>query len=196
MQKDNKNNSIIEDDDLWESITKNDKKYIKANRHVYEKLNSEKKINIIVNQKNPLVTNNQVNKNNIKTGSMPVNKNRKIQELDPKKVPSGISASQAEKLKKGKIRPERTIDLHGFTQFRAHSYINDEIIKCYKNNIRSILIITGKKFGKMGAEGVLKKEVPKWLNLSPLKEVILMTSWATPRDGGEGALYVLLRRIR
>ena len=196
MQKDNKNNSIIEDDDLWESITKNDKKYIKANRHVYEKLNSEKKINIIVNQKNPLVTNNQVKKNNIKTGSMPVNKNRKIQELDPKKVPSGISASQAEKLKKGKIRPERTIDLHGFTQFRAHSYINDEIIKCYKNNIRSILIITGKKFGKMGAEGVLKKEVPKWLNLSPLKEVVLMTSWATPRDGGEGALYVLLRRVR
>lgn len=196
MQKDNKNNSIIEDDDLWESITKNDKKYIKANRHVYEKLNSEKKINIIINQKKPLATNNQVNKNNIKTGSTPVIKNRKIQELDPKKVPSGISASQAEKLKKGKIRPERTIDLHGFTQFRAHSYINDEIIKCYKNNIRSILIITGKKFGKMGAEGVLKKEVPKWLNLSPLKEVILMTSWATPRDGGEGALYVLLRRIR
>ena len=196
MQKDNKNNCIIEDDDLWESITKNDKKYIKANRHVYEKLNSEKKINIIVNQKNPLVINNQVNKNNIKTGSKPVIKNRKIQELDPKKVPSGISASQAEKLKKGKIRPERTIDLHGFTQFRAHSYINDEIIKCYKNNIRSILIITGKKFGKMGAEGVLKKEVPKWLNLSPLKEVVLMTSWATPRDGGEGALYVLLRRVR
>jgi DNA-nicking Smr family endonuclease len=196
MQKDNKNNSIIEDDDLWESITKNDKKYIKANRHVYEKLNSEKKINIIINQKKPLATNNQVNKNNIKTGSTPVIKNRKIQELDPKKVPSGISASQAEKLKKGKIRPERTIDLHGFTQFRAHSYINDEIIKCYKNNIRSILIITGKKFGKMGAEGVLKKEVPKWLNLSPLKEVVLMTSWATPRDGGEGALYVLLRRVR
>jgi len=196
MQNDNKNNSIIEDDDLWESITKNDKKYIKANRHVYKKLNSEKKINIIINQKNPLVTNTQVNKNNIKTVSTPVNKNRKIEELDPKKVPSGISASQAEKLKKGKIRPERTIDLHGFTQFRAHSYINDEIIKCYKKNIRSILIITGKKFGKMGSEGVLKKEVPKWLNLSPLKEVILMTSWATPRDGGEGALYVLLRRVR
>ena len=196
MQKDKKINSIIEDDDLWKSITKNDKKYIKANRHVDEKLNSEKKINITRNQGNPLVTNNEANKNNRKNESVPVKNNRKIQELDPKKVPSGISASQAEKLKKGKIRPERTIDLHGFTQFRAHSYINDEIIKCYKNNIRSILIITGKKFGKMGAEGVLKKEVPKWLNLSPLKEIILMTSWATPRDGGEGALYVLLRRVR
>ena len=196
MQKDNKNNSIIKDDDLWKSITKNDKKYIKANRHVDEKLNSEKKINITRNQRNSIITNNEANKNNIKTENTSFKNNREIQELDPKKVPSGISASQADKLKKGKIRPERTIDLHGFTQFRAHSYINDEIIKCYKNNIRSILIITGKKFGKTGAEGVLKKEVPKWLNLSPLKEIILMTSWATPRDGGEGALYVLLRRVR
>ena len=196
MQKDNKNNSIIKDDDLWKSITKNDKKYIKANRHVDEKLNSEKKINITRNQRNSIITNNEANKNNIKTVNTSFKNNREIQELDPKKVPSGISASQADKLKKGKIRPERTIDLHGFTQFRAHSYINDEIIKCYKNNIRSILIITGKKFGKTGAEGVLKKEVPKWLNLSPLKEIILMTSWATPRDGGEGALYVLLRRVR
>ena len=73
MQNDNKNNSIIEDDDLWESITKNDKKYKKNNRNVYKKLNSEKKINIIINQKNPLVTNTQVNKNNIKTGTSVLN---------------------------------------------------------------------------------------------------------------------------
>jgi DNA-nicking Smr family endonuclease len=140
--------------------------------------------------------NNEFIKENIKNDIIAIKKNINIQELDPRKIPSGISASQADKFKKGKIRPERTIDLHGFTQFRAHSYINEEVLKCYKNNIRSILIITGKKFGKMGAEGVLKREVPKWLNLSPLKEVILMTSWATPRDGGDGALYVLLRRVR
>ena len=140
--------------------------------------------------------NTHIGDENIKNDIIALKKNTSIQELDPRKTPSGISASQADKLKKGKIRPERTIDLHGFTQFRAHSYINEELLKCYKSNMRSILIITGKKFGKMGAEGVLKREVPKWLNLSPLKEVILMTSWATPRDGGEGALYVLLRRVR
>ena len=196
MQKDNKNKSIIKDDDLWKSVTKNDKKYVKANRHVDEKLNSEKKINITRNQRNLLVTNKEANKNNIKIESASFKNNTNVQELDPKKIPSGISASQADKLKKGKIRPERTIDLHGFTQLRAHSYINEELIKCHRRNIRSILVITGKKFGKLGAEGVLKKEVPKWLNLSPLKEIILMTSWATPRDGGEGALYVLLRRVR
>ena len=74
--------------------------------------------------------------------------------------------------------------------------MNEEIIKCYKRNIRALLIITGKKVGASGAEGVLKKEVPRWLNVSPLREVVLMTSWATPRDGGEGALYVLLKRCK
>ena len=196
MQKDNKNNTISKDDELWNNITKNDKKYVKSNRFVIKGSNSiEKKLKTKTKIK-PEMSNNETAKENIKNEIVALKKNTSIQELDPRKTPSGISASQADKLKKGKIRPERTIDLHGFTQFRAHSYINEELLKCYKSNTRSILIITGKKFGKMGAEGVLKREVPKWLNLSPLKEVILMTSWATPRDGGEGALYVLLRRVR
>ena len=196
MQKNNKNNSISKDDELWKNITKNDKKYVKANRFVDKNLKSLKSTLKNKNNSKPEALNNETIKNNIKEYITAVKNNINIQELDPKKIPSGISASQADKLKKGKIRPEKTIDLHGFTQFRAHSYINEEILKCYNSNIRSLLIITGKKFGKMGAEGVLKKEVPKWLNLSPLKEIILMTSWAIPRDGGEGALYVLLRRVR
>ena len=196
MHKDKKNNIISNDDELWNNITKNDKKYIKSNRFVTKNVNSVKKIlNTKDNMKHETVNNESIKKD-IKSDITIAKNIRNIQELDPKIIPSGISASQADKLRKGKIRPERTIDLHGFTQLRAHSYINDELIKCHRRNIRSILIITGKKFGKMGAEGVLKKEVPKWLNLSPLKEIILMTSWATPRDGGEGALYVLLRRVR
>ena len=196
MHKDKKNNIISNDDELWNNITKNDKKYIKSNRFVTKNVNSvKKKLNTKNNMKHETVNNESIKKD-IKSDITIAKNSRNIQELDPKIIPSGISASQADKLRKGKIRPERTIDLHGFTQLRAHSYINDELIKCHRRNIRSILIITGKKFGKMGAEGVLKKEVPKWLNLSPLKEIILMTSWATPRDGGEGALYVLLRRVR
>ena len=196
MHKDKKNNIISNDDELWNNITKNDKKYIKSNRFVTKNVNSvKKKLNTKNNMKHETVNNESIKKD-IKSDITIAKNIRNIQELDPKIIPSGISASQADKLRKGKIRPERTIDLHGFTQLRAHSYINDELIKCHRRNIRSILIITGKKFGKMGAEGVLKKEVPKWLNLSPLKEIILMTSWATPRDGGEGALYVLLRRVR
>jgi len=196
MQKDNKNNTISKDDELWNNITKNDKKYLKSNRFVIKNPNSIEKTFKTKNNSKPEIFNKENIKENTKNDIIVIKNNTNIQELDPRKTPSGISASQADKFKKGKIRPERTIDLHGFTQFRAHSYINDELLKCYKSNMRSILIITGKKFGKMGAEGVLKREVPKWLNLSPLKEIILMTSWAMPRDGGDGALYVLLRRVR
>ena len=196
MQKDNENSTISKDDELWDNVTKNDKKYVKSNRFVTKNLNSFEETLKTKKHSKPTMPNNEFIKENIKNDIIAIKKNINIQELDPRKIPSGISASQADKFKKGKIRPERTIDLHGFTQFRAHSYINEELLKCYKSNMRSILIITGKKFGKMGAEGVLKREVPKWLNLSPLKEVILMTSWATPRDGGDGALYVLLRRVR
>ena len=124
------------------------------------------------------------------------NDKNNIEDLNPSKIPSGISLNQANNFKRGKLRPEKTYDLHGYTQYRAHSYLSEEVLKCYRKNIRILLIITGKKLGASGAEGVLKKEVPRWLNLSPLREIILMTSWATPRDGGDGALYVLLKRFK
>ena len=197
MSKDNKNNITNKEDDLWNLVTKNDKKYGKTNRVVSKKQEGIKIITITKNHTESKLPTNKDLKKNVNNDILDVkNNNININELDPNKEPSGISASQADKLKKGKIRPEKIIDLHGYTQFRAHSYINNELLKCYNRNIRSVLIITGKKVGKLGAEGVLKKEVPKWLNISPLRDIILMTSWAMPKDGGEGALYVLLRRVK
>ena len=74
--------------------------------------------------------------------------------------------------------------------------ITKNILHSYNNGIRCILIITGKKLGLQGSEGVLKREVPKWLNMSPLREVVLMNSWATSQHGGQGALYVLLKKFK
>jgi DNA-nicking Smr family endonuclease len=197
MSKDNKINITNKEDDLWNLVTKNDKKYAKTNRVISKKQEDIKIITITKNHTESKLSTNKDLKKNVNNDILDVkNNNINIKELDPNKEPSGISASQADKLKKGKIRPEKIIDLHGYTQFRAHSYINNELLKCYNRNIRSVLIITGKKVGKLGAEGVLKKEVPKWLNVSPLRDIILMTSWAMPKDGGNGALYVLLRRVR
>ena len=195
--KDKKNKTVNQDNELWDLVTKKDKKYEKVNRDVSKNLESNKNIFIIKEPAEPKLIKKKGIKNNFsREETILKNNNINNQDLDPQTPPSGISASQADKLKKGKIRPEKIFDLHGYTQFRAHNYINEELLKCYNKNIRSILIITGKKLGKSGAEGVLKKEVPRWLNLSPLRDIILMTSWAMPRDGGEGALYVLLRRSR
>jgi Uncharacterized protein conserved in bacteria len=59
-----------------------------------------------------------------------------------------------------------------------------------------VLVITGKGYGSEGAIGVLKTNVPRWINESPNRERVLAFAFATDRDGGEGALYVLLRRLR
>jgi len=193
----NKNKQLSnEDSDLWKLITKKDKKYSASNKFVQKKKSTEKK-NININ-KNKFDLAERVFKENKPVRKEKVERKivQKEQELDPNKIPSGISLSQAEKFSRGKIRPEEQIDLHGFTLSGAHNYLKEKLTLLYKKNIRCVLIITGKKIGKYGAEGVLRKEVPKWLNAAPLRQMILMTSWAQPRDGGDGALYVLLKKNR
>ena len=186
------NTSNISDKELWDKITKKDKKYSKSNRVIFNK-SKPAKIEKNINEKNKLkkfVEAPAIKKEII------INKLLEEKYLDPKEIPAGISLNQAENLKKGKIRPEVEIDLHGFTQEKANSYLKDKLTEFHKKNIRCVLVITGKKIGKNGAEGVLRREVPKWLNISPLRQMIIMTSWAQNKDGGDGALYVLLKKRR
>jgi DNA-nicking Smr family endonuclease len=59
-----------------------------------------------------------------------------------------------------------------------------------------VLIITGKGYGADGQVGVLKAQVPRWLNEPPNRERVLAFCYAPSNRGGEGALFVLLRRQR
>ena len=89
------------------------------------------------------------------------------------------------------------LDLHGSTQQEAHRDLNGFIERCYARNFRCVLVITGKGLRLSSGEiGVLRRAVPQWLNDQPLRSMILGFSHATPKDGGEGALYVLLKRKR
>ena len=182
-----------EEIELWESITKNDKKYKKNN--YFSSTPSVKKNKIT--KKKPNLNFDKVEMQVNKTiSSKHIKKEEKLEKLYPDKIPSGISLRQAENLKRGKLKPEIIIDLHGYTAIQAKDHIRKIVYEAYTNNIRCLLVITGKKFGPQGAEGILKKEVPGWLNTSPLREMVLMTSWATSQHGGEGALYVLLKNIK
>ena len=55
--------------------------------------------------------------------------------------------------------------------------------------------MTGKGVGKEGG-GVLRNAVPRWLNEAPNREKVLAFEYARQKDGGVGALYVLLKRRR
>lgn len=109
---------------------------------------------------------------------------------------AGLDKSNAKKLKKGQHPIEGQIDLHGMTQKKAYTAINSFIQNSFNARKRCILIITGKGNKLDGSVGVLRLAVPRWLNEEPNRSCILAFSYAMPKDGGEGALYILLKKKR
>ena len=85
------------------------------------------------------------------------------------------------------------LDLHGYTQEKAYDTLVRFVLSSYQHQRRTLLIITGKG---VDGQGILKQQLPRWLESDALKVLVLATAPARPEDGGQGALYVLLRRIR
>ena len=102
------------------------------------------------------------------------------------------------RLQKGKLTPERKIDLHGMTLDEAHPALVDFILRSHAKGLRLVLVITGKGKGRetIGGVGILRRQVPMWLHQAPLGPLILEISEAHSKHGGGGALYVYLRRRR
>jgi DNA-nicking Smr family endonuclease len=95
----------------------------------------------------------------------------------------------AARLKRGTLAIEAKLDLHGMTQTEAHDALTRFILRAQKHGSRAVLVITGKS-------GVLHGTVPRWLNESGNRERILAIRRAHAQHGGEGALYLMLRRKR
>src|SRR4051794_29416754 len=105
----------------------------------------------------------------------------------------GIDKRQAERFRRGKTPIEGRIDLHGRTQAQAHDDLHDFVARAHAAGKRMVLVITGK--GMTAAKpGVLRENVPRWLNEPTLRRHVLAFDYAEPQHGGEGALYVLLKR--
>jgi DNA-nicking Smr family endonuclease len=106
----------------------------------------------------------------------------------------GLDKRSAERMKKGEMEIDGRLDLHGMTQDTAHAALIAFIGRAYDAGRRCLLVVTGK--GYREGTGVLRANVPRWLNQSPCRERILGFSHARPQHGGEGALYVLIKRRR
>ncbi|MDJ0628512.1 MAG: Smr/MutS family protein [Rhodobacter sp.] len=105
-------------------------------------------------------------------------------------------------LKRGKLKPEARVDLHGMTLAQAHPALNRFIADAFARGRRLVLVITGK--GKTARDdgpipvrrGLLRHQVPQWLAHPSLSYAVLQVTEAHLRHGGSGAYYVYLRRKR
>jgi DNA-nicking Smr family endonuclease len=106
----------------------------------------------------------------------------------------GLDRRQSLRLRRGQLAIEGRLDLHGLTQAEAHRALASFVARSQAAGKRVLLIVTGK--GSREGSGVLRGAVPRWLAEPALKSRVLTTARAVPRDGGDGAFYLLLRRAR
>jgi len=108
-----------------------------------------------------------------------------------------LGRRERSQLSRGKKQIDARLDLHGMTQTRAHRALSGFLQRAHHDGLTFVLVITGK--GKMGAEserGVLRRQVPHWLSLPEFRALVVGFEEAHIGHGGEGALYVRIRRSR
>ncbi len=111
----------------------------------------------------------------------------------PKATPGqDVDIRTQARLRRGQMEIQGKIDLHGHRVHEAYFALRDFITEQFNRDARCILVIHGK--GSITGEAKIKNEMPRWLQEWPDK--VLMHSRAQPKDGGDGASYVLLRRKR
>jgi len=114
--------------------------------------------------------------------------------------PVRMDAKAFGRMKRGKLRVEARIDLHGLTLAEAHPRLNGFILDAHAVGKRLVLVITGKgrdrdTDGPMPMRrGALRHQVPQWLGQGALRNAVLQVTEAHRAHGGSGAFYVYLRR--
>lgn len=129
----------------------------------------------------------------------------------PSPAPSpsvGFDRRKARRLAAGHTEIEARLDLHGLREGDAHTRLVGFLRQSHARGLRTVLVITGKgrsdddpttpfELGQdRRARGVIKRNVPRWLAEPALAPLVVSYAAAHPRHGGEGALYVHLRRAR
>jgi DNA-nicking Smr family endonuclease len=107
----------------------------------------------------------------------------------------GLDRRSAERLSAGRLPIDGRLDLHGLTQAEAVERLAAFIAGAHSAGKRCLLVITGKGLAR-DSRGILREQVPRWLNQAPNRAHVLAFDYARPQHGGTGALYVLLKRRR
>ncbi len=169
---------------LWNLVTKNDR-LLKGKKRLAE---------AFINQKNIIKTTIKENKKSVVV-KHEMHKEEKLNNTPTLKNSFLVDRRTNQKLKRGLIRPEKTLDLHGLSQIVAQKQFCNFIVTSSIIGLKCVLVITGRKLGLYGPEGILRASVPKWIQTQEVQKHVLSYSYAQQRDGGDGAFYILLRKL-
>jgi len=131
--------------------------------------------------------------------SKPMAPSRIIPASRPEPPPlAPIGRRERSQLSRGRKEIDARLDLHGMTQLRAHRVLLTFLQRAHSDGLTFVLVITGK--GRVGGaeseRGVLRRQVPQWLSLPEFRSLVVGFEEAHVGHGGEGALYVRVRRSR
>jgi DNA-nicking Smr family endonuclease len=109
-----------------------------------------------------------------------------------------LGRRERSQLSRGRKEIEGRLDLHGMTQTRAHRALLSFLQRASGDGLTFVLVITGKgrASGPESGRGVLRRQVPEWLSLPEFRALVVGFEEAHIGHGGEGALYVRVRRAR
>ncbi|WP_422055214.1 Smr/MutS family protein [Sphingomonas sp.] len=118
----------------------------------------------------------------------------------PKPPRDTLDGGWDRRLSRGLVAPESSIDLHGHTLSSAHALLDQGLARAIARGDRVLLLITGKpprpESERPHARGAIRAAVGDWLAASRHADAIAAVRGAHPRHGGQGALYIILRRSR
>lgn len=108
-------------------------------------------------------------------------------------LPEELEPRRQRRLSRERDPIEARIDLHGYGRFQAQDALTAFLIGAQARGYRSVLVITGQ--GRRGGSGVIRASVHEWLQAPALRGVVSGFAPAARHHGGDGALYVTIRRI-
>jgi DNA-nicking Smr family endonuclease len=141
------------------------------------------------------------------TPVVPVSKAIKMRQSSPVLLPPKpvrrpvdvLDSNWERRIAKGAISPDSTIDLHGHSLDAAHRRLETALSSALLKGARVLLVVTGKPratalIGGERVRGAIRAEIGHWLGSSAHADAIASVRTAHPRHGGNGAIYVILRR--
>lgn len=121
-----------------------------------------------------------------------VSKPQRAPATPEKRVPpplAPLSRREKQRVARGHDRIDGRLDLHGHTQDQAHGALLRFLRGASAGEKKLVLVITGKS-------GVLRRQVPLWLGTAEFRPLVISTDVAAIKHGGDGALYIRVRRGR